>query len=368
VLLFRILLVNLSSIFCRYSWHVCCGLFMLGWLLQQAGCGLQHGQGKHSAQRDTLHTLTLLIEKRPNAPDFYFLRGKVYMERQQLDSAILDFTRAIRWDPRAPELYHYRGVAYKAQERDTLAQQDFTRALELEPFAKGTMGELGGIYAIQGLWPASVHHYRQALRRDSTQASFYIGLAYAQRRMRNPSEAERTLQLARVNANPDPKVLSMLFDLYVGELENLEKAATVTQVLRQEYTNLPITWFNQGYYNYLLYTRSPLRSDSPQRKQYLENAVAAYTKAIQLDPQYRNAYYHRGYMYFTAQNAEPAISDFQKVIELDPKHAEAYFQLGSLFEAYEDWSQAARYYRKATELKPDWSEAQEALKEVEKRK
>jgi len=50
----------------------------------------------------------------------------------------------------------------------------------------------------------------------------------------------------------------------------------------------------------------------------LDGALANYTKAIQLRPDYARAYYNRGLVKFNKNDLEGALADFTKAIELNP--------------------------------------------------
>jgi tetratricopeptide (TPR) repeat protein len=60
----------------------------------------------------------------------------------------------------------------------------------------------------------------------------------------------------------------------------------------------------------------------------LKEAIAEFTKAIEINPKYAEAYYNRGLAYFLASQPDQAISDYTKAIEIDPKHAGAYANRG----------------------------------------
>jgi len=49
-----------------------------------------------------------------------------------------------------------------------------------------------------------------------------------------------------------------------------------------------------------------------------------YTRAIELDSSYADAYNNRGYTYYMQEEYELAIADYDRAIELDPKHPLAY--------------------------------------------
>src|SRR6185369_8762816 len=55
-----------------------------------------------------------------------------------------------------------------------------------------------------------------------------------------------------------------------------------------------------------------------------DQAIADYTKAIDIVPSYVAAYNNRGNAYLRAGLREKAIADFTKAIEVDPKNALAY--------------------------------------------
>lgn len=66
-------------------------------------------------------------------------------------------------------------------------------------------------------------------------------------------------------------------------------------------------------------------------KFYLNDFMGAqndYDKAIELDPKFIEAHYNRGLATFNAKDYTGAVADFDKVIELDEKDANAYFMRG----------------------------------------
>jgi superkiller protein 3 len=62
-------------------------------------------------------------------------------------------------------------------------------------------------------------------------------------------------------------------------------------------------------------------------KGQLEEAIEAYRKAIQLDPNYANAYSNLGSALYDKGQLEEAIEAYRKAIQLDPNYADAYGNL-----------------------------------------
>ena len=59
-----------------------------------------------------------------------------------------------------------------------------------------------------------------------------------------------------------------------------------------------------------------------------DQAIASYSKAIELDPKYENAYNNRGLAYDDQGKFDQAIADYSMAIELDPKYIDAYYNRG----------------------------------------
>lgn len=88
-------------------------------------------------------------------------------------------------------------------------------------------------------------------------------------------------------------------------------------------------------------------------QQKLDQAIAAFTKAIELDSTYDDAYNHRGDAYNWKNEYDSAIADLTKAIELNPKGVHLYFHRGSTYFIYKkQYELAIADFTKAIELSP----------------
>ena len=78
-----------------------------------------------------------------------------------------------------------------------------------------------------------------------------------------------------------------------------------------------------------------------------EEAEEALTKAIKYDKHNYEAYYYRGCAKINAQKYEEAIGDFEKAVELKPDYADAYFNLGRAYYIMHDEDKACENYQLA---------------------
>ena len=89
------------------------------------------------------------------------------------------------------------------------------------------------------------------------------------------------------------------------------------------------------------------------KKNDFDNAITDYTNAIELDPEYADAYNHRGISHFSNGDIDNAISDYTKAIELDQEFTEAYKDRATAYFGNGDFDKAITDYTKAIQLDPD---------------
>jgi small glutamine-rich tetratricopeptide repeat-containing protein alpha len=86
-------------------------------------------------------------------------------------------------------------------------------------------------------------------------------------------------------------------------------------------------------------------------KQY-DEAIDAYTKAIELDPSNPVYFSNRAAAHSSKADHLSAVVDAEKAIELDPKFVRGYSRLGHAHFCIGDYSGAAAAYRRGLELEP----------------
>lgn len=78
-----------------------------------------------------------------------------------------------------------------------------------------------------------------------------------------------------------------------------------------------------------------------------DEAEEALTKAIKYDKHNYEAYYYRGCTRINAKKYKEAIADLEKAVEIKPDYADAYFNLGRSYFLMHDEDRACEYYKLA---------------------
>ena len=87
------------------------------------------------------------------------------------------------------------------------------------------------------------------------------------------------------------------------------------------------------------------------RQGLFEGAVPHYTTAIQLDPNYADAYSSRGGLYSILGQYEDALQDFEKAIQLDPDSG-PYIYRGITYSELGEYQKAINDYTRLIQIDP----------------
>lgn len=89
----------------------------------------------------------------------------------------------------------------------------------------------------------------------------------------------------------------------------------------------------------------------------VEAAARAYRRAIELDPEFADAYCNLGTLLYNGGERESAKQHYLAAIEAEPEHLEAHFNVANLFEEEGRDEAALRHYRRATAVDPLFADA-----------
>ncbi|MBV9772281.1 MAG: tetratricopeptide repeat protein [Bryobacterales bacterium] len=89
----------------------------------------------------------------------------------------------------------------------------------------------------------------------------------------------------------------------------------------------------------------------------IEEVIAAYEKAAEIDPTSAGALVNLGTVYFNGQHWRKAEEYYRKAVDVDPEYALAHFNLGNLYDERGDRSAALSHYLDAIRIRPRYADA-----------
>ncbi len=103
-----------------------------------------------------------------------------------------------------------------------------------------------------------------------------------------------------------------------------------------------------------LFARGIALEEDPNHQ---SQAIAAYQRVLQLDPEHAAAHINLGTLYYNRQEYGLAEEHYRRAIEIDPRYALAYFDLGNVLDETGRVAEAIHTYHAALQLAPTYADA-----------
>ena len=88
-----------------------------------------------------------------------------------------------------------------------------------------------------------------------------------------------------------------------------------------------------------------------------DGAITLFSEAIQLQPDYADAYYNRGKAFSGKRNYSQAIADYSAALRIQPANPDALYERGFTYYDMHDYDKAIADYTAALRIKPDYYQA-----------
>jgi len=298
-------------------------------------------RGFNGDMNGAITDLSRAIELSPNTADYYSDRGLAKLRKRDNDGAVADFTRAIELDPKNAIAYRNRALAKNIKDDADGALADYNRAIELDPKNASAFNNRGNIKKAKGDLDGAIADFNSAIELNDKLAIAYKNRGEAKQAKGDAAGAKEDLKRA---GELDPELMSK--ESVADSSSN--RAASASPAPSSPGTAGPNLKQAERYY------------ESGLKKQHegdLDGAIADYSRAIKLNPNYTEAYNNRGNLKGAKEDHDGAIADLSRAIELDPKHTISYNNRGVQKEEKHDWDGAIADFNHAIELDPKYAKA-----------
>ena len=314
-----------------------------------------------------LHVLAEAITLDPHYAPAHIYRAAALRSLGHLEQAKIHLETANELDPQNPYASLWLGELALATQQFEVAQIHLQRALKLNPEQSEAHAAMAQVARILGETDAATEHAQTSRKRTKYTPMhdplwldvLKLGVTaqrYAERGNRYLQQGDfkravSELEIAISGLNQDPHLwlnygIALLLNKQPSEsIAVLE--TTLTLIRDTEHTTRNPTEIAelkvQSHYNLGL---------AYYQGSKIEKSIAAYQKAVQLEPNFADAYGGLGVIYWRSGDLDAAIRHCQKAIKIAPENIEFHQNLTQIYWQKGMYDRAAIGYRIILELNP----------------
>lgn len=117
---------------------------------------------------------TRALETDPENAEAYYNRGNAWAQKGEWDKALVDYTRALEINPEMEHVYCNRGLALAKKGDLDEAIADYTRAIEISPEDAEVYNNRGAAYYAKSDWDNAIADYTRAIEINPRYAAAYL--------------------------------------------------------------------------------------------------------------------------------------------------------------------------------------------------
>ena len=287
-----------------------------------------------------------------NNSALYLRRAKLYVKYEDLGSAVNDLDRAIKVDSLIPEYYLLKAELLKSQDKLKETKEVLDKCMMIDNDNIKARIELGWLALIARDHQQALDYADAVLKRDVHYAEAYYLKGMIFQEKLDTGLAISSFKTAVEQENDYYEAYISLGILHFNQPNTLAKEY-LKNALRIQPESL------EALYAYGLICQ--------ERAEYNE-AIETYYKILEIN-EYREPYFNLGYIHQEYLKVyDVAIEHYTKAIEIEPKYLEAYYNRGLCYEQLDEYKKAEEDLRHALTLHPQYTNAALALERVLKQK
>jgi tetratricopeptide (TPR) repeat protein len=324
----------------------------LALMIGASSCGNDSGEkgsGKDTTSVKTpaqLSALNKQIEENPEDPELYHKRARYYYENHKYEAGIADMTRVLSIDSSKAEYFVTLSDLYFVSNQTSKSKTYLEKSIQLDPKNTEAMLKLGELYLYIKEYDKSISYINMALKVDefNSKAYFMKGMCYKQ--LKDTTRAISSMQTA---VEQNQKYYQAYIQL--GILNAARKNPLAAQYYKNAISLEPKSteaWYNLGKYYQDI-------------KDY-SNALLTYDQLLTFDPANKYVHYNMGVINLVGlKDRKTAMGHFSRAIELDATYAQAYYSMGVCYQEEGNKKLATKYYTDCLRVDPHYEPAKEAL-------
>ena len=302
-------------------------------------------------QTKEFREINALLKQDINNAGLYLKRANLYVKYKDLVSAVKDVDRVISLDSLSPENYLLKAELLKKQDKLQECKKALDQCMLVDNDNVQARIELGWLALIARDYKQAIEYTDAALKRDIHNAEAYYlkGMVFEEKLDTALAISTYRTAIEQENDYYEPYIHLGLLHFYI----DLDLAkGYLKNALRIQPKSM------EALYAYGMCC---------QHNEDYNEAIETYHDILKLG-EYREPYFNLGYIHQEYLKVyDVAIQNYTKAIEVEPKYIEAYYNRGLCYEKLKQYKKAEEDFRYSLKLNPQYNPAAFALERVLKK-
>ncbi|MEZ5194860.1 MAG: tetratricopeptide repeat protein [Bacteroidales bacterium] len=257
---------------------------------------------------EALKDIVSALEIDSTKAEYFVVISDVYLGLGKLNLSVMALDKAIELDPDNTK-------AYLRMAENSIIFRDYKKALDyidkviqLNSLESKAYFLRGVIFLENKDTIRGIRNFQKAIdvNQDYLEAHYQLGMLYALKKNKLAIDYFNNV------LNIEPENIEVLYYLamFYQETDDYENALKIYESIESKEPGFYYATFNIGYIH-LVFTKD------------FQTAIDYFTKTIEINPDYGEAYYNRGFSYELLKDVENSRSDYKKTLELLPNYDKA---------------------------------------------
>lgn len=328
-------------------------VLIIGWMTLfstcQSGTSPKDFAAEDSTASDAIRKINQEISSRPNDPELYYRKARIYYNEFKAEKALGNIETAVNLDSTNAIYHFHKGEVLFALNKTKLAAASFEKAIEINPDYYDAYIKSGELYLVVKEHKKSLEKFTKAQELSPAEAKpyFYKGMNFKE--VRDTANAIISFQRAVELDNNYPEPHIQLALIYAARKDKL--------ALQYFNAALKLNEYNTD----ALYARALYLQEQGK----FDGAVKDYRTLLSVNKDDYRAHYNIGFINFINKKYMRAIENFSQAIMIYPEYTEAYYMRGLCHEAEGRKQDARNNYEYALQLDTAYAKAIEGKKRLQ---
>ena len=305
--------------------------------------------------------------------------GDDYRKKKAFIKALKSYQQATRIDDKYKEAYHNLGILYRRMKKYDKAITAYQKAIDIDERSHVTYNDLSFVYREIDEITKAVDLLKCAIAIKPDYQRAYYNLADTYFEMKNLQATSKIiLEALRLDANDQDtlKLLKNIQNVHLKQGRNYFRQNNLEAAEISAQAALRLGSDYQQAHKLLDDIKSAYHEQGLaciENGMYAE-AISVLQKAVEIDPEFKEAYYSLGETYYKIGDLETAEKKTRETLRIDPNYGLASYLLISIKEEYykrgltsleqNEWKAAEKFAREVLRIDPNYAPAYRLLKQA----